>query len=111
MSPPQQQKPLPGLEAERFAAASDLSALGEAIADSCERLVPFGNLVVVVFEPGVTEQPFVLARSHEVAPEWLARRFPEILLAIERDLGGLDFAIREPRTYDYDEKFPPAKFR
>jgi DNA-binding CsgD family transcriptional regulator len=105
------ERQLPGLEAERFAAASNLSSIGEAIADSCDHLVPFGNLVVVIFEPGVTDQPFVLARSREVAPEWLARRFPEILLAIERDLGGLEFAISEPRTYDYDQKFPPAKFR
>ena len=102
---------LPGLESERFAAASDLPAIGEAIADSCDRLVPFGNLVVVLFEPRVTETPFILARSKEVAPEWLAKRFPDILLAIERDLGGLEFAISEPRTYDYDQKFPPAKFR
>ena len=42
---------LPVLEAERFATASDLPAIGDAIADSCERLVPFGNLVVVFFEP------------------------------------------------------------
>ena len=101
---------LPGLEAERFAAAADLPALGAAIADSCDRLVPFGNLVVVFFEPRVTETPFILARSKEVAPEWLAKRFPDILLAIERDLGGLEFAISEPRTYDYDRKFPPARF-
>jgi DNA-binding CsgD family transcriptional regulator len=102
---------LPGLEAERFAAASDLPAISDAIADSCDRLVPFGNLVVVLFEPRVTETPYILARSKEVAPEWLARRFPEILLAIERDLGGLEFAISAPKTYDYDERFPPAKFR
>jgi DNA-binding CsgD family transcriptional regulator len=99
------------MEDDRFGVASDLPRIGEAIAESCARLVPFGNLAVIVFEPRVTENPFVLARSQEVSPDWLVQSYPDILLAIERDLGGLEVGLSELRAYDYDRKFPPAKFR
>jgi DNA-binding CsgD family transcriptional regulator len=92
--------------AERLAAAPSLRAIGEILADACERAVPFNNFGITVFEPRVSQEPFLFVRSAEFAPDWMSRKFAEILLAIERDLGGLKAALNERRAYDGFEKFP-----
>jgi DNA-binding CsgD family transcriptional regulator/GAF domain-containing protein len=92
--------------AERLAAAEDVSAIGNIVGDACEGGLPFGSLAYAVFEPSVTVRPCIVVRSTEFAPEWIARRFPEMMLAIERDLGGLQAALSERHAYDGYEKFP-----
>jgi DNA-binding CsgD family transcriptional regulator len=97
--------------AERFSSARTLTEIGETIADACERGLPFGTFGYAVFEPRVTEQPCMVIRSSEFSTEWLGRQFPELLMAIERDLGGLQFALSEHRAYDGYEKFPLESVR
>jgi DNA-binding NarL/FixJ family response regulator len=93
--------------AERFAAAGDVRAIGEILGDACERALPFGSFGFAVLEPGASERPCAILRSGEVPVDWLLRRFPEILVAMERDLaGGIAAGLSERRAFDIFEKYP-----
>lgn len=92
--------------AERLSVARDPDAVGQAVADACERGVPHGIFNYVVLEPRVTERPCMIVRSDRFSPEWGLRRFPQMLVAIEREMGGLAAILGERRAYDAFEKFP-----
>ena len=94
--------------AERLAAARDACAVGRILGDACERSIPFGTFAFIVFAPTPGEQASVVVRSGEFPIESLQRRFPDVLVAMERDLGGIEAALREPRAFDAYEKFPIA---
>lgn len=97
--------------AERLAVAGDVTAVGNVLADACEQALPHGSFGYAVFEPTVCEHPCMVVRSGEFAPEWLLKRFPEILQAMERDLGGVAAAISERKAYDGFQKFPLETLR
>jgi hypothetical protein len=92
--------------AKQLATAEDITAIGNIVGEACEQALPFGSLAYAVFEPRVTERPCIVVRSTESAPDWIARRFPGMMLAIERDVGGLQVALSERHAYDGYEKFP-----
>jgi DNA-binding CsgD family transcriptional regulator len=96
--------------AERLALAEDLTTVGEALADGVASTIPFGSFNFAVFEPNACAEPFVLVRSNEFAPEFVAAKFAESVFAIETDLGGLTAALSETGAYDGYVKFPFAEF-
>ena len=52
----------------------------------------------------------MVVQSQEFPGDWLLGRFPEILAAIERDLGGLAAALSEHHAYDGYQKFPLSRY-
>jgi len=49
----------------------------------------------------------MVVRSNEFDPEWIKRRFPDMMLAIERDLG-LQAGLGARHAYDGHARFPMA---
>lgn len=93
--------------AERLASARDARDVGNVVGDLLQRGLPFGTYGFIVFSPSPAEQPSVVIRSSEFPTDWLAKRFPEILAAMERDLvGGIEAGLRVPRAYDGYVKYP-----
>ncbi|MFO0584962.1 MAG: LuxR C-terminal-related transcriptional regulator [Anaeromyxobacter sp.] len=78
------------------------------MAQACKVEIPHETFGCALTIPGVAEQPFLFIASEEFPAEQILRVFPEILLAVERDLGGLVSAIAEPHAFDgylkYDRK-------
>jgi DNA-binding CsgD family transcriptional regulator len=97
--------------AQRLAGGGDLGTVGNAAADACERLVPFGTFNWVAAEPGVNERPSMVVRSTAIDPAWGLRNFPLLLVALERELGGMKAILDSPQAYDVFEKFPLSTLR
>lgn len=97
--------------AKRLASARSVCEVGHILGDACERTLPFGTFAFIVFAPSPGEEASVVVRSGEFPVESLLKRFPEILMAMKRDLGGIDAALREQRAYDVDVKFPIATLK
>ena len=97
--------------AERLGAVCDATEVGNIIGDACERGVPHGIFNFVVVGPGVTNQPCMIVRSNRFSPEWGLRRFPEMLVAMEKELGGVNAVLGERRAFDAFQKFPIEKLR
>jgi DNA-binding CsgD family transcriptional regulator len=97
--------------AHRLAGGGDLGSVGNAAADACERLVPFGTFNWIAAEPGVNERPSMVVRSTTIDPDWGLRNFPQMLVALEREIGGMKAILDSPRAYDVFEKFPLSTLR
>ncbi len=97
--------------AERLASARDTCEVGHILGDACQRALPFGTFAFIVFAPSPGEEATVVVRSEEFPVESLLKRFPDILVAMERDLGGIDAALRVPTAYDAYVKFPIATLK
>jgi DNA-binding CsgD family transcriptional regulator len=92
--------------AERLSRAADVADLGNILGDACERAVPFGIFNYAVFGPGVSEKPCMVLRSEQFPIDWGLPRFPPMLLAIERDLGGIAAVLGVRRAFDAYVRFP-----
>lgn len=97
--------------ADRLATAGDLTAIGNIVGDACERAVPFGTFNYVVVEPRVSDQPTMIVRSTLWAPEWGLSRFPDMLLALEHDLGGVAAALDVMHAFDTFARWPVETLR
>lgn len=94
--------------ADRVAGASDPGAIGNAVGDACAAAVPFGTFNWVTSEPDAPDRPCMIVRSTAIDPAWGLQLFPRMLVAIERELGGMKAILSVRRAYDVFEKFPIA---
>jgi DNA-binding CsgD family transcriptional regulator len=91
--------------AKQLAHASSPEAFSLALADVAERYVPTGTFTCALLLPGVAERPHLFVRSSEFPPDEILEVFPEILLAVERDLGTLQWALGVRHAFDGYARF------
>jgi DNA-binding CsgD family transcriptional regulator len=85
--------------AEHLSQATTVEAFANAVATATARAVGFGSFDFTFMTPRVAERPYMLVRSNEFPLELIVDRIPGILLSVERELGGLMWALSEPQAF------------
>ena len=85
--------------AEQLAQATTPEAFADAVADASARDVGYGSFDFTFMTAKVSERPYMRIRSNEFPVEHISARIPDILLSVERELGGLTWALAEHRAF------------
>jgi DNA-binding CsgD family transcriptional regulator len=94
----------------RLRRAADPTEVGRIFAEVTRRSIGWGSCAFTVAERGVRTEVHAVVASEQWAPGSID--FPEVLRAMDRDLGGLTALLAaHPHTFHSDQVCPPSVLR